>query len=95
VHLVGGLLGSMLLGLFADASVNNVGVDGLLLGGGGELLVDQLVASVATFGFSFVVSLALAKVIDMTIGLRATLDEELEGLDRTVHAESAYAGLDG
>ncbi len=94
VHLVGGLLGSMLLGLFADESVNEVGVDGLLLGGGGELLVDQLVASVATFGFSFVVSLALAKVIDMTIGLRVTLDEELEGLDRSVHAESAYAGLD-
>ncbi|MGK2957705.1 MAG: ammonium transporter [Acidimicrobiales bacterium] len=94
VHLVGGLLGSMLLGLFADNSVNEIAVDGLLLGGGTGLLVDQLVASAATFAFSFAVSLLLAKVIDMTIGLRVTLDQELEGLDRSLHSERAYSGLD-
>lgn len=94
VHLVGGLLGSMLLGLFADNSVNEIAVDGLLLGGGTGLLVDQLVASAATLAFSFAVSLLLAKVIDMTIGLRVTLDQELEGLDRSLHSERAYSGLD-
>ncbi len=94
VHLVGGLLGSILLGLFADNSVNEIAVDGLLLGGGTGLLADQLVASAATFAFSFAVSLILAKVIDMTIGLRVTLDQELEGLDRSLHSERAYSGLD-
>lgn len=94
VHLIGGLLGSILLGLFADSSVNKIAVDGLFLGGGGGLLIDQIVASAATFGFSFMVSLVLAKAIDMTIGLRVTLDQELEGLDRSLHAESAYSGLE-
>lgn len=95
VHLVGGLLGSLLLGFFADHSVNEIAVDGLLLGGGTGLLVDQLIASAATLAFSFVVSLVLAKLIDVTIGLRVTHDQELEGLDRSVHAESAYSGIDG
>lgn len=94
VHLIGGLLGSILLGLFADSSVNKIAVDGLFIGGGGGLLIDQIVASAATFGFSFIVSLVLAKAIDMTIGLRVTLDQELEGLDRSLHAESAYSGLE-
>lgn len=95
VHLIGGLLGSVLLGLFADSKVNEVAADGMFLGGGTGLLVDQVIASVAVLGFSFVTSLALAKVIDMTIGLRVTLDQELKGLDLSLHAESAYSGMDG
>ena len=91
VHLVGGLVGALLLGVFADQSVNELGFDGLLLGGGAELLMDQIVASAATFAYSFVVSFALAKVIDMAIGLRVSPDQEQEGLDRSQHAETAYA----
>ncbi len=90
IHLVGGLLGSIVLGLFADSAVNELAVDGLFLGGGAGLLVDQIVASVAVFAFSLVVSAALAKAIDVTIGLRVTADQELEGLDRSQHAETAY-----
>lgn len=90
VHLVGGLLGSLLLGLFADKAVNPAGFDGLFNGGGVELLKDQAVASVAVLVFSFVVSLALAKVIDLTIGLRVTPEDEEIGLDLSQHAESAY-----
>jgi Amt family ammonium transporter len=92
VHLVGGLLGSILLGFFADHAVNGiVSHEGVFLGGGGELLKDQVVAALVTLAFSFVVSFVLAKVIDKTIGLRVTVDEELEGLDRSQHAETAYA----
>jgi Amt family ammonium transporter len=91
VHLVGGLVGALLLGLFADTTVNELGFDGLLLGGGAGLLIDQLVASVATFAYSFVVSFVIAKVIDLVIGLRVSPEEEIEGLDRSQHAETAYA----
>jgi Amt family ammonium transporter len=92
VHLVGGLLGSVLLGFFADHSINAaVAHEGVLLGGGAELLTDQVVAALVTLAFSFVASLLLAKAIDRVIGLRVSLDAELEGLDRSQHAETAYA----
>ena len=92
VHLVGGLLGSILLGFFADAAVNEAVVEeGLLTGGGLELLKDQVVASLVTLAFSFVVSFALAKIIDATMGLRMTEDEEDRGMDISLHAETAYA----
>ena len=56
MHLVGGLVGSILLGFFADAAVNAaVANEGVFLGGGAELLGDQVVASVVTLAFSFVV----------------------------------------
>jgi ammonium transporter, Amt family len=91
VHLIGGLVGSLLLGVFADTSVNDLGVDGLLFGGGAGLLVDQIVASAATFAFSFGVSLVLAKVIDLAIGLRVDEESEQRGLDLSLHAETAYS----
>ena len=99
VHLVGGLVGSLLLGLFADASINpgvlaldpEAPVDGLFLGGGADLLVDQVVASVVTLAFSFVASLVIGKIIDLTIGLRVSEEDEDLGLDLSQHAESAYA----
>jgi ammonium transporter, Amt family len=91
VHLVGGLVGSLLLGLFADAGINALGADGLFAGGGLELLGKQLLAVGATIGWSFVVTFILAKVIDATIGLRVTQEEEAEGLDVTQHAETGYS----
>jgi Amt family ammonium transporter len=91
VHLVGGIVGSLLLGFFAEKRVNPLGANGAFFGGGGALLSDQLVAVAATLVFSGVVSFVLAKVIDMSIGLRVTPDDEAEGLDTTQHAEAAYA----
>jgi Amt family ammonium transporter len=92
VHLVGGLIGSVLLGLFADAGINElVSHEGLFLGGGAELLKDQVIASAATFAFSFIASLVLAKVIDAVMGLRVSESDELVGLDLSQHAETAYA----
>ena len=89
VHLVGGLLGTILLGLFADDEVNELG-SGLLFGGGWSLFVDQVVAAVAVLVFSGVVSYGIAKLVDATVGLRVTADDELVGLDQSQHAESAY-----
>jgi Amt family ammonium transporter len=91
VHLVGGILGSLLLGFFADKAVNGGGADGIINGGGIHLLVQQLIAVGATMVYSFVVSLVLAKLIAATIGLRVDDDEEAQGLDMTQHAETAYS----
>jgi Amt family ammonium transporter len=92
VHLVGGLVGSLLLGLFAETAVNSAVVnEGLFYGGGGELLLDQFVASVVVLAFSFVVTLVIGKVLDLTMGLRVDESDEDEGLDISQHAEVAYA----
>ncbi len=92
VHLVGGLVGSLLLGFFADAAINPaVTNEGVFLGGGATLLGDQALASAVTLGYSFIVSFILAKVIDMTMGLRITEAQEEEGLDLSQHRETAYS----
>ena len=92
VHLVGGIVGALLLGFFADSEVNKLVVDeGVFLGGGFKLLWFQFVASAATFAFSFVLSFAIAKVIDKFVGLRVSEEDEDEGLDYSQHAETAYS----
>ena len=92
VHLVGGIFGSIVLGLFADKAVNGAVVhEGVFLGGGASLLLDQVVATVVVLVFSFAVSFAIAIVIDKTMGLRVAEIDELQGLDITQHAESAYS----
>jgi len=92
VHLVGGIVGALLLGFFADSKVNELVVDeGVFLGGGFKLLWFQFVASAATFAFSFVLSFAIAKVIDKLVGLRVSDEDEDEGLDYSQHAETAYS----
>ena len=94
VHLVGGLVGALLLGLFADATINEAGADGLFFGGGPELLWEQLIASAAVFAFSFCATLIIGKVIDVVIGLRVDEEAEDTGLDLTEHAEVAYSFSD-
>jgi Amt family ammonium transporter len=92
VHLVGGIVGSLLLGFFADSAVNAaVTNDGVFLGGGVELLKDQFVAAGVTLVFSFVVTLIIAKAIDLTMGLRVDEAAEEVGLDISQHAEAAYS----
>ncbi|MBS1847551.1 MAG: ammonium transporter [Actinobacteria bacterium] len=90
VHLVGGLAGTLMLGLFASKAVNSAGRNGLFLGGGAGLLGEQALAAAITIGFSFVVSFIIAKVIDATMGLRVDEQTEVEGLDLALHAETAY-----
>ena len=90
VHLVGGLIGALLLGLFADTTVNGLGADGWFFGGGVDLLGKQALASVATLAFSFIVTYVVAVIINKTIGIRVSTEGELVGLDQSQHAETAY-----
>jgi Amt family ammonium transporter len=89
--MVGGMVGSLLLGIFADTAVNPLGANGTLLGGGLTLLGKQAVAVAATLVWSFTISFLLAKIIDATVGLRCSPEEEATGLDLTQHAETAYS----
>jgi Amt family ammonium transporter len=93
VHLVGGLLGSILLGLFADAAVNPAGRDGVFLGGGWGLFGEQVLAVAVVLAFSFVVSAIIGFGLNVVIpkGIRVDPDEEDEGLDLTQHSEQGYA----
>jgi Amt family ammonium transporter len=93
VHLVGGALGSVLLGLFADAGVNEAGKDGVFLGGGWSLFGEQVLAVVAVFAFSFGVSFVIGLVLKAVLpkGIRVSEDDEDQGLDRTQHAETGYS----
>ena len=91
VHLIGGLVGSLLLGFFATKSVNALGADGLFNGGGTKLLVNQLIASGATLAWSGAFSFIIAMAIHKTIGLRVSEEAEAEGLDLAEHQETAYS----
>ena len=91
VHLVGGIVGSLLLGFFGDVSATGYGFDGLFFGGGTDLLVDQLVAVGSALVYSAVVTLIIAKVVDLIFGLRVDEEAEDTGLDLSQHAETAYS----
>jgi Amt family ammonium transporter len=93
VHLVGGIVGSLLLGLFADVSINEFGRDGVFLGGGWGLFGDQLVAVVATIVYSFVVTAVICVVLKAFLpgGIRVDEEDEMAGLDLTQHSEVGYA----
>jgi Amt family ammonium transporter len=95
VHLVGGIVGALLTGVFADVAINAAGADGLLNGGGAALLGKQVVGIGATLAFSFVASIVLLKIVDATIGLRVTEDDEFRGLDLAQHSEGGYAFQEG
>ena len=91
VHFVGGLVGSLLIGFFADPAFFGGSFDeGLFLGGGAGLLGEQLLANVVTIVFSFVVTYAILKVLDVTMGIRVSDEVEASGLDLAEHAETAY-----
>ncbi len=89
VHLVGGLVGTLIIGLLASDKAPQA-VSGLLYGGGTDQLGRQLVAAVATFAFSFVASAIIALVLERTLGFRVEEDHELTGVDLVIHAETAY-----
>jgi len=88
IHGVGGAWGALATGIFAVEAIG--GTNGLLAGNGGQV-VTQLISIMATFTYSFIVTTIILKVIDMTIGLRVTDDEETQGLDVTLHGENAYS----
>ena len=90
VHLVGGIWGSLSVGIFGTAAVNSIGLDGLLYGGGTELLMKQLLGVGLVFAYSFIATLIIGFAIEKTMGFRIKRENELEGIDLVEHAESAY-----
>ena len=93
VHLVGGIVGSLLLGFFADAAVNPAGTDGVFQGGGFGLFGEQVLAVVATMVWSFVVTLGIVFVLSKVLpgGIRVSEEDEETGLDLSQHSETGYA----
>jgi len=95
VHLVGGLAGTLLVGLLAtdkstDFYTGGTHLRGLFYGGGFGQLGRQAVAAVAVLVYSFVLTYLIALIIKVMIGLRVTEEQEVVGIDQTVHAETAY-----
>jgi ammonium transporter, Amt family len=89
VHLVGGLAGTLLIGLFATAS-SPAGVDGLFYGGGLDQLWRQAVGAFAVLAYSGIATLIIAFLVKVTVGLRVSDEDEVTGIDETEHAESGY-----
>jgi Amt family ammonium transporter len=90
-HGVGGAWGLLATGIFATAAVNSAG-SGLINGNGKQILI-QLAAIITIVVYSFGISWALAKILDVTMGLRVKEDEEVVGLDISQHGERAYGGV--
>jgi len=96
VHGVGGTLGAVLTGVFATRAVADPLVSGGELLGvleGGKLLPAQIAAAGVTIVFSVVVTFVLLKLLDVTMGLRVTQQEEVQGLDYSQHGEEGYIFL--
>jgi len=89
VHLVGGVIGTLLIGLFASASMPNA-TDGAFYGGGFGQLGKQAIAAGAVMVYSFVVAYAIAFAIKKTMGIRISPEEEEQGIDSKLHRESSY-----
>ena len=90
VHGVGGFVGMISIGLIATTAVNAAGANGLLIHGSPTLLIKQLIAALSVAAFSFIATFVIATIISKMIGFRVTREVESEGLDTTIHAESAY-----
>jgi Amt family ammonium transporter len=88
VHMVGGIVGALLVGLFASTAINEFSVAGL-----GQLGT-QAIAVGVTLAFSFVATWIILWVVDKVIGLRVTEEDEITGLDLSQHAEVGYTLVD-
>jgi Amt family ammonium transporter len=89
VHLVGGIWGTLAVGLFASASTT-AGVDGLLYGGGVDQLWRQAVGAGVVLAYSFVLTLVIGFVIQKAMRFRVAEEDEVTGIDSVVHAETGY-----
>ncbi len=91
-HGLGGIWGALATGIFATVATNSAGTDGLIAGGGMQVL-KQLLGVVVVGAFAFCLTWALGKLVDKTIGLRVGQTEETVGLDLSQHGERAYGGF--
>ena len=100
VHLVGGLTGTVLIGLFANVSPDVNGtwypdgaLNGLFYGGGVTQLVTQVVVALFAIAFSGILTLIIALALKATMGLRVPAEDEINGVDLAIHGETAYEHL--
>ena len=93
VHGIGGTVGALTTGLFAQKLYNAGGADGLFFGNPHQFLVNAIGAG-STIVYAVVVTFILAKVLDLLMGLRVKSEDEAIGLDNTQHKESAYTLID-
>jgi Amt family ammonium transporter len=89
VHLVGGIIGTVLIGVFSTSDGAG-GVDGLLYGGGVDSLVEQVLGVLVAIAYSGILTLVIGLAIKYTLGLRINEDDEVGGIDLSEHGESAY-----
>ena len=89
IHGLGGTWGALATGLFASTAINPDGAEGLFFGNPGQLWV-QFISVIATMIFAFVMTYIILKLIDVLIGLRVTNEEEIQGLDVSLHDEAGY-----
>ena len=89
VHLVGGLVGTLLIGILATEAAP-AGVNGLLYGGGFDQLGKQAIGAFAVLFYSLILTFIIGYLIKVTIGFRVSEDVEVSGVDLEEHAESAY-----
>ncbi|WP_153505530.1 ammonium transporter [Cumulibacter manganitolerans] len=96
VHLIGGVWGSIAVGLFATSSVNSLVSDpGLLVGGGPALLGKQILAVAVVLVYSFVGTFVIGKLVGLVArGHRVDVETEITGLDQAMHSETAYEFTD-
>jgi Amt family ammonium transporter len=91
VHLVGGVIGTLMIGLLAtETFTGDPALEGLFYGGGIDLLGNQAVAAGATIVYSFVIAYILGILIHRTVGFRVSEDAEVGGIDLAVHVEAGY-----
>ncbi|HTK67666.1 MAG TPA: ammonium transporter [Pseudonocardia sp.] len=90
VHLVGGIVGTLLIGFFGSTEVNSLSANGLFYGGGLTQLWKQAIAAGAVMVYSFVTAYIFAFVIQKTIGFRVDVESEVTGIDEGEHAETGY-----
>ncbi len=89
VHGVGGAWGAIATGLFASVMINPAGANGLF-NGNVKLLGDQLIALVVVIIYAFTITWVILKLLDKTMGLRVSPEDEIDGLDLAQHGESGY-----
>jgi Amt family ammonium transporter len=91
-HGIGGTWGALATGIFASVAVNPAGANGLIFGNAMQL-ARQLLGVAVVWGFAFGVTWVVARIVDVTMGLRVNATEETVGLDISQHGERAYGGM--
>ena len=90
VHGVGGTWGALATGIFCVTAMTADGGGGLLDAGNVDRVWVQFIGAAATFGYAFVVTFVLARILDATMGLRVAEEDERMGLDLACHGETGY-----